>query len=357
MPETLQHSFTPEDESFLNELDHQFDAQLVKHLGATTVDQYAQEEAHPDSNSLELPDFAREKLDQEEKRPKPSHAEHLLSLPQEGFTAEGYKEVISQLLAIGLPPYNYTKLGHEENKKGTENVMGSYGIGDKNRGEFKVYGLRDKQGPEERLKVVIHEATHGVSVLDPNNAEYFGGEEKRVKAEAFARNLAKQSNLTQTFINGYHKMLAKQYTEGKITEDTLAEELHAIALETAMTDPAKLRETEALHKAKMARMAEAGALPNDTRAINIVSYENEDGEIVPDGIDIAAIALLEGVEDVRGLDRRRQELKERFYDPKNLAVAKERRELANKLVYTQQAQTIGRQAVSHLFVPDALQYN
>ena len=88
-------------------------------------------------------------------------SEYLASLPQEGFASEQQREVvISQIDAVGLPVDNYRSLAYRRNEHGRENVLGSWGLGAENYGQFSVYELLDRVITEDRLATIVHESAH-----------------------------------------------------------------------------------------------------------------------------------------------------------------------------------------------------
>src|SRR4051812_18925113 len=95
------------------------------------------------------------------------------SLKSEGFTSQSQKaQLIRQIIAVRLPLDNYRSLAYRQNHDGHENelYLGSWGIGSENYGQFSVYELLDKQIPERRLGVIVHESAHANTPLRQENA-------------------------------------------------------------------------------------------------------------------------------------------------------------------------------------------
>jgi hypothetical protein len=256
--------------------------------------------------------------------------EHLLSIPQEGFTTEQHHQLTSRILAVGLPVDNYTKLSRRANEPETRNNLASWGVGSENYGEFTEYELLDEQIPERQLAALVHEGAHANTPRRKENAPLYGGESKRAQAELFARDLAAQTLMTGKYLTGYHKHLAAELINGQKTPEDyelFVEETQAIAMELAITNRAKLEQVESAQQAKLANLQRAGLVDEDIQPVNLLSHAENDDEVQVEGIDNELIALLDGVSDHKELMAHVANLKERFYPDKSLAIVKNRAEL------------------------------
>lgn len=250
----------------------------------------------------------------------------LAALPHEGFTPEQRGQLIDQVVAVGLPVDNYTKLirGKNDVRAGTEHHLGSWGTGIGNYGEFTIYELLDRYGaeiPEERLATIAHEGAHANTPLLPENAHLFGGETERVEAERFAWAAADQTLRTKRYLTGYHADLAEKLSQGKITHETFVEETQAIATELALTNRAKLEQVEAAQHAQLDRQRRLDAPETLVEPVNLLSRVNKDGVVAVEGIDRQLIALIKDVSDYRGLIDHVGTLKAHIYPEATLAVA------------------------------------
>ena len=364
MTETLQHSFAPEDERFLNGLDQQM-LQGQEADNSSIVESFNRIISHFYRDSVPEPDYILEEPRLQEKETKPSRAERLASLPHEGLTDQEHQRIVDQLDAILRNIEPITSLVKRPNDETTKNVLASYTTGGENKGQLAVYEKADQLPPEAFTGALSHENGHADSPFDPAHDEVHGGEPERKEAAAFAINLAQQSLETNTFMNGYQKMLAQELAESQEPAEKeekrkiYYEETYAIAIELGLTNPAKLEQVQAAQQAKIAKRQKAGTWPDDIQPVNLVSTPGPDGEIVVDGIDKTLIRLLEGIDSHEALVAHRENLKTKFYPEQSRAIAQKRaeRRKSDKAVSTQQAQTVGRRAMSHLFVPDAVQFN
>src|SRR3989344_4142493 len=316
-------------------------------LGSLAILAVVNEEFKDYVESSQVPDYIPDELLLEHEQ-EPSRADLIASLPHKGFSPEQQQETDAVIDAIGFPLDKIERLAHEPNKKDTEDVLGSFGVGRKNRGELIIYDLNEQQPPEQRFKTHVHKIVHSVSPLDPSNAEIYGGEEKRLEAEEFAKQLAVQSLVTKTYINGYHKKLAEMLNEGKITLEHFTEEAHAIALEYGVTNPAKLEQIQKVQLERIAEIEKSGPLPEGVRPTHLVSYEGPDGEMVLAGADKSLVDLTQSVTNHKELGDHRQSLKERFYSQEGLARSRERQKPVGETIYYR-TQIIGKTAVRPMY--------
>lgn len=250
----------------------------------------------------------------------------LATLPFEGFTPDQHAQLIDQVVAVGLPVDNYTKLIRAKNdaSQGTKHHLGSWGIGVHNYGEFTVYELLDQYGgeiSEERLATIAHEGAHANTPLLPENAHLFGSETERTQAEKFAWAAADQTLRTGKYLNGYHSALAQELSTGEITYETFVEETQAIASELALTNRAKLAQVEAAQHAQLDRQRRLDIPETLVEPVNLLSGVSNDGVVSVDGIDRQLIALLRDVSDYHSLINHVGSLKAHMYPEASLAVA------------------------------------
>lgn len=246
-------------------------------------------------------------------------AAHLNGLRHEGFHSEDHRQqLIGEIVSIGLPIDNYSSLHYRENEGDEADHLGSWGIGAETYGQFSIYELNDTQTPESRLGTLIHEGAHANTPLRIENAHLFGGEAERLEAQEYAHDLATQSLVTGKYLDGYHESLATQLRGNEITFDLFAEETQAIAVQLAMTNRARLAQTERAQHRQMDIH-----YPNATQ-VNILSQTDHRGDVTVDGIDKQLIALVQDVDDYQGLMGHVGQLKNKIYSEEAAAIANNR---------------------------------
>lgn len=259
-------------------------------------------------------------------------AEHLAELPANGFESDQYlARLQADIIAIGLPVDNFRAFQYEQNDSGyhsNPNAIGGWGIGPENKGTFYIYSLLDRLG-EYRLGTLVHESAHANTPMNPENTSQFGGEAKRQAAELFAKNLADQSLLTDTFLNGYHAYNAKEFRAGRMSKATFIEETQAIASELGVTNRAKLEQIQEVQLSKVERLKRAGEWDLDLAPVNLISKTYPDGHTEVDGIDHQLIALTRDVENYGDLMTHIKALKPQFYHYNSATVASGRFEIQN----------------------------
>jgi hypothetical protein len=249
----------------------------------------------------------------------------LQNLPYEGFRSKEHRDdLVDNIVAVGLPVVNYRSLHYSQNRNDSHDYLGSWGAGSEVYGQFTIYELLERQIPEERLATVVHEGAHANTPLRKENAYLFDGEPGRAEAEQYAYDLADQSLLTNKFMTGYHKSLAEQLRSGKISRNLFAEETQAIATELALSNRAKLTQTEEAQHHRLEVMQSFGQVSRERTPINLSSRIDKDGNALVDGIDKQLIQLLNGVENYQDLIRHTGQLKSNFYGVETAAVAQTR---------------------------------
>lgn len=233
-------------------------------------------------------------------------------------------EAANLMAATGMPVDNVRRLRYEANRRGTEDVLASFGVGFFNRGEYTVYDLLGRVVPEKRFGTHMHELSHAASPLRRENSRYYGGEDGRRQAERQVVGIAEQSRLTGIHLNGYHKFLLEQLSAGTIDLDTYNEETWAITAEMAMTKRDELARVEADQHRRVQDLQRSGELSQDYQAVNLVSHEDREGDVTVDGVDGLLIGLMDGVDDYAGLLAHAGRLKAEFYPAGSREVANDR---------------------------------
>lgn len=251
---------------------------------------------------------------------------HLQSLDAFGFRDEAHLEnTIEEIVSIGLPVNKYGSLHYRPNKKGTEYHLGSWGSDREayNYGEFSLYELLDKVVPEERLATISHEGMHGVSVLDPENAHIYGGEEKRAAAEQYVENVTLQSLITGVHLNSYHKKLIDDFKEGEISGLDLTEETFAILGEMALTNRNGLLGVQEKQKSAL---VDINRINRRTSQPEFPFQEliTEEGSEEANGIDKLLVDILDGVSNVAELRDHTHRIKSLLYRFDNYTTVIER---------------------------------
>lgn len=235
---------------------------------------------------------------------------HLESLPAGGFSHPAeHQELIDDIVTIGLPVDNYSSLTKRPNTHDTEGVLGSWGTGSQNYGDFSIYPLLDYYRPEKRWEVLTHEGSHASSPLDPHNNERFGGREGRHEAAVFALRAAEQSLMTGKYVDGYQRYLAEQLVTGEINMATFVEESWAIMSEKAMTNRKHLEQVQDAQQAVFLRQRALGVISPDISFTQLVSRP-EMGQA--GGIDKYLVRLYDGVSNLQDLTAHAAKLKEQF---------------------------------------------
>jgi len=254
--------------------------------------------------------------------------EKIQGLKKVGFNNEQEKWIEDKLVTVALPVYNLKSLHRKENKYGSENTLGSWGYGIPNYGEFSIYELLDKQINEKKIGTIAHESAHANTPFNENNTFIFGSEATREAAAKHAIKVANQTVITKKFLNGYHRHLHDKYIgrdipkKDRISLATFQEETWAIMTELAITNRAHLEQVqEAQHKSLYKLKIEGENVPEK---VYLISHQDEKGEVVVNGVDIALINLVDGVDTLDALKEHVISLKGEFYSNNYYEIAKKR---------------------------------
>lgn len=237
---------------------------------------------------------------------------HLESLPHPGFTEAGHAELVDDMVAVGLPVNNIQTLIHRPSRMSDELILGSWGTGEDNYGEFSLYEAVSWLPGQHRRDVLVHELLHANSAFEPHNDAIFGGEESRLEALNFALGLASQTLTTERYLNPYQHKLANLYEDDKISFEHFAEESAAIAGQLASGNRAHLHQVQEAQRAIIEEKWLNGELPFGTGFTELMSYQSPDGEVVLAGADKTLVKLTDGVENYADLLRHADALKARF---------------------------------------------
>lgn len=238
---------------------------------------------------------------------------HLLSLPHPGFTEAGHAELVDDIVAVGLPVNNIQTLIHRPSKMSDELILGSWGTGEANYGEFSLYEAVDWLPGQHRRDVLVHELLHANSAFEPHNDAIFGGEESRLEAMNFALGLASQTLTTGRYLSPYQHKLADLHRDDKITFEHFAEESAAIAGQLAIGNRAHLHQVQEAQRAIIEEKWLNGELPFGTGFAELMSHQSLGGEeMVLAGADKTLAKLTDGVENYDDLLRHADALKARF---------------------------------------------
>lgn len=248
--------------------------------------------------------------------------EKIQGLKKVGFNNEQEKWIEDKLVAVALPVYNLKSLHRKENKFGSENTLGSWGYGILNYGEFSVYELLDKQINEKKIGTIAHEGAHANTPFNENNTFIFGTEASREAAAKHAEKVANQTLVTKKFLNGYHKYLYEKYNSQKINLEDFQEETWAIMTELAISNRAHLKQVQEAQHGALNRLKQTGqGVPEKTY---LISHQDQKGEVIVNGVDIALINLVDGVDTLDALKEHIISLKGEFYSNNYYEIAKKR---------------------------------
>lgn len=203
-----------------------------------------------------------------------------------GFTPDQVKSVKKHFEATGLPLENIETVVYKKNQKGEENVLGSFQPTERT---VTLYKDLNKLPPIAQHGTIVHEQSHSVSPLNPENQRFYGSIESFERAREHAIAVSKQSLETRKFINGYHAFLAKQLEAGQIDTGRFVEETSAILMETRFNNAEHLKQVNEAQKNK------AGA-----NAVDIIS-----------GVDETLISLIPQVNSKEDLDEHIEQLKKK----------------------------------------------
>jgi hypothetical protein len=242
------------------------------------------------------------------------------SLPGKGFNEKQRHWINDKLVKTALPVENINSLHRRPNKLGREDWLGSWLPW---HGEFSIYELLEKQVEEKKLGTVAHESGHANTPFDKENTFIFGSENAREAAAKHAIAVAEQTLITEKFINGYHNYLHGKLSTGEIDRERFNEETWAIMTEMALTNRAGLEQKQEAQHRELERRKDA------PEKVYLMSHE-ENGEMIVDGIDVAMINLIDGVENLEDLKKHVIDMKGEFYSDDNYQQVQDRRRLEEK---------------------------
>lgn len=245
-----------------------------------------------------------------------------------GFDDEQKKWIVEKLTAIALPVDNIKSLHKKKNKFGSENLLGTWGYGTSNYGEFSIYELLDRQINEKKIGTLTHESAHANTPFEKNNTFIFGSETALENAAEHAREVADQTLVTKRFLGGYHKYLYTEFMDEKIDLETFEEETWAIMTELAFTNRAHLEQVQEAQHKSLDKLKRKGK--DTTEKVYLISHPGLRGETVIDGVDTALINLVDGVDTLDALKEHVISLKGEVYSESNFDVAKQRLEEERK---------------------------
>jgi len=245
-----------------------------------------------------------------------------------GFDNEQEKWIVDTLASIALPVDNIKSLHRRKNKLGCENVVGSWGTGILNYGEFSIYELLDKEIKEQKIGTLTHESAHANTPFNEKNTFIFGSETIRENAAEHARKSANQTLITKKFLNGYHKYLYEKFIDNKIGLGTFEEETWAIMTELAIINRAHLEQVQEAQHKSIDKLRGGGI--NTPEKVYLMSHSDQRGETVVDGVDTALINLIDGVDTLGALEEHVVSLKGEVYSEINYDIVKQRLEEERK---------------------------
>ncbi|MBI3980679.1 hypothetical protein HY345_01655 [Candidatus Microgenomates bacterium] len=141
-----------------------------------------------------------------------------------------------------------------------------------------------------QMGVGVHELAHENSPFSEKNNALYSTENLRAQAMMHAINIADQSLQTNVYFDSYHKFLAQEYKEGKISRLRFCEETHAIMIELRFTN------TKHLEQVQNAQLAKGG-----TRRILSRRFDGS-GQFFAEGVDKTLLSLMPQFRNVAQLD-------------------------------------------------------
>jgi hypothetical protein len=166
--------------------------------------------------------------------------------------------------------------------------------------------------PEAHAREFVSESWRRYTPYSQENASLYGSEAERLQAVETVRGIADQARLTGKYFDGRHKRLGKQLQAGEITQDEHDQAVGEIVAGLALTNPQHLRSVGEAQRAAIDRRVNAGALPEGTEFVDVVSRVGEDGKMQLAGIDAIAAKLVRANSPAELADRG-LELKTYFY--------------------------------------------
>jgi len=178
-----------------------------------------------------------------------------------GFSEKRVKKLRALLEKCGLPLTNLMGVSQK-------NVYYGTATHDSSNGEMLLPRQFWYIGDSERKKTIVHELGHDLSPFNADSNTAYGSEENRMRTSTHVRAIAKQSLLTNRYLNPYHKKRAESCVKfparmsmaSEIQEAlmrTFEEETHAILIELRYTNKKHLQQVEAAQKKRMRKLSRA----------------------------------------------------------------------------------------------------
>jgi hypothetical protein len=178
--------------------------------------------------------------------------------------------------------------------------------------------VRDRP-PEAGARDVAEEMWHSYTPFNAENTVMYGSETERLQAAETVSGIAAQAALTGKYFDGRQKRLGRELADGKITQDQHDEAVGSILMGLALTNPAHLRSVGEAQRAAIDRRVKAGALPAETKFVEVTSRVTENGVELA-GID-AVVAKMTGARTQAEVAQNGLDLKKQFYSQENLIKA------------------------------------
>lgn len=222
----------------------------------------------------------------------------LSSVEFENFTPSQEKRVREQIAAIGLPLTNLRRIIYAPTPTNRPDVVGDYTLAGKDEGRLRLYKSLENLPEVAQFATLVHELSHQADLYDEKNTEMYGSQENRERTIAHVEAVARQTLDTRKYLNGYHKLLAHQYENGKITFKLFAQETHAILIELRYTNPKHLLQVQD------AQVKRGGKIP-------LMTVE---GSQVVEGVDSTLLNLVQNVKTYEELVAHLDAVREQFYN-------------------------------------------
>jgi hypothetical protein len=196
--------------------------------------------------------------------------------------------------------------------------------------------------PEAHVREFVSESWRHYTPFNQQNAETYGSEAERMEAVAAVRNIANQARMTNKYFDGRHKRLGKQLDAGEISQDEHDQAVGEIVAGLALSNPQHLRSVGEAQRAAIDRRVKAGALPEGTQFVDVVSKVGEDGKMELAGID-KVVAKMVRAENPADLANRGLELKTHFYGEEAIQKASMRHEAHQEALRQMEAEVFERE--------------
>jgi hypothetical protein len=205
--------------------------------------------------------------------------------------------------------------------------------------------------PEAHVKEFVAESWRKYSPYNQENASTYGSEAERLEAVASVRGIANQARMTNKYFDGRHKRLGKQLDAGEISQDEHDQAVGEIVAGLALSNPQHLRSVGEAQRAAIDRRVKAGALPEGTGFVDVVSKVGEDGKMELAGMD-KIVAKMVRAETPADLANRGLELKTHFYGEAAIQKASARHEAHQEKLRQMEAEVFEREVRQTLEIID-----